>query len=475
MDLDLAYLPATEALARFRNRSLSPVELTQALIERAEQVEPTVNALCIRYFDQALVQAKQAEARYAGHGKPPRPLEGLCVGIKDEMPIEGQSLSGGSLVYQDLVADHTDPMGERLIEAGAILHARTTAPEFSCAGFTHSRMWGVTRNPWNPDVAVGGSSGGSGASLACGTSTLATGSDIGGSIRIPAGWNGVVGFKPPYGRVPQQPPWNLDHYCHQGPMARTVADCALFENVVAGPHPVDPVAIAPKLLLPNEFSPIDGLRIGYCLSPGGWPIDPDVAANTRTAALALVEAGAVVEEIELSSIWGPENVMDLAMTHFAAIFGALIAAEMAEHRDLLTDYAIDMAERSINRPGGKTFFEGLVAETELHADLANIHQRYDLLLVATNTSRGLVAGDGYVGTAPMIGGQLPDFYLTACLTTPFNICSRNPVLSVPSGFADNGVPTGVQLVGRPYDDETPFRAGAALERVRPWTGVRPMA
>ena len=203
MSTDLAYLSATEALARFRDRSLSPVELTEALVARAAEVEPTVNALCITYFDQAIEQAREAEKRYAGTGEAPRPLEGICVGIKDEMPIAGQPCSMGSLRYKDEMPGYTDPVGQRLIDAGAILHARTTAPEFSCAAFTHSRLWGITRNPWNPEYGVGGSSGGTGASLAAGTSTLATGSDIGGSIRIPASWNGVVGFKPPYGRVPQ--------------------------------------------------------------------------------------------------------------------------------------------------------------------------------------------------------------------------------------------------------------------------------
>ena len=240
MSTDLAYLSATEALARFRDRSLSPVELTEALVARAAEVEPTVNALCITYFDQALEQAREAEKRYVGTGDAPRPLEGICVGIKEEMPIAGQPCSMGSLRYKDNVADYTDPVGQRLIDAGAIVHARTTAPEFSCAAFTHSRLWGVTRNPWNPEFGVGGSSGGTGAALASGTSTLASGSDIGGSIRIPASLNGVVGFKPPYGRVPQTPPFNLDHYCHSGPLARTVADTALFENMIAGPHPARP-------------------------------------------------------------------------------------------------------------------------------------------------------------------------------------------------------------------------------------------
>jgi Asp-tRNA(Asn)/Glu-tRNA(Gln) amidotransferase A subunit family amidase len=475
MSADLAYLSATEALARFRDRSLSPVEVTEALIARAAEVEPTVNALCVTYFDEALAQAREAESRYGGKGPEPRPLEGICVGIKDEMPIKGQRWTMGSLVYADLVAEETDPVGQRLIDAGAILHARTTAPEFSCAGFTHSKMWGVTRNPWNPEYGVGGSSGGTGASLAAGTSTLATGSDIGGSIRIPAAWNGVVGFKPPYGRVPQVPPFSLDHYCHTGPLARTVADCALFENVIAGPHPVDPIAIAPKYELPLAFDEgIEGMKIALCVTPGGWPVDDDVAANTRDAAAGLVDAGAIVEEVELGEIWHPDNVIPTTMIHFGAIFGAWIGGELERHRDQLMPYAIDMAERSIAALERSSYYDGLVREAELLADLARLHQQYELLVVPTCASRGLIAGDDYVGHAPEIGGWTPEYYLAACMTPPFNICSRSPVLAVPSGFADNGLPTSVQLVARSYDDVTAFRAGAALERMRPWAAKRPM-
>src|SRR5439155_672443 len=138
--------------------------------------------------------------------------------VKEEEAIAGQPWTQGSLIYKDLVADHTSAFARRHLEAGAIVHARTTALEFSCAGFTQSRIWGVTRNPWNPAYAVGGSSGGSGAALASGTTTLASGSDIGGSIRIPASFNGIVGYKPPYGRVPVDPPFNLDTYCHGDPL-----------------------------------------------------------------------------------------------------------------------------------------------------------------------------------------------------------------------------------------------------------------
>jgi aspartyl-tRNA(Asn)/glutamyl-tRNA(Gln) amidotransferase subunit A len=464
--LELCYLPAVEALRRFRARELSPVELLEAVIARAEEVEPVVNALCVRYFDEAADDAREAERRYAGKSEPPRPLEGLPVGIKDEMPIAGQSCSMGSLVYRDYVAEETDPMGKRILEAGAIVHARTTCPEFSIAGFTHSRLWGVTRNPWNPEFAVGGSSGGSGAALASGTAALAGGSDIGGSIRIPASFCGVVGFKPPYGRVPQLPPFNLDHYCHNGPLARTVADCLLFENVIAGPHPADPVAIRPKLELPERLDGVAGRRVAFSLDLGGYPLDLDVAENTLAAADAFREAGAAVEEVELP--WRPADVTRAAHVHYGAIFGPWVARELEQHRELLTPYAIEAAEELAAAARETSFLEGLELEARLTSALTQVLERYDVLVCPTVGTRGLVAGDDYVGHGIEVGGVALQNYFHALLTQPFNVASRCPVLAVPSGFARNGVPTGIQIVGRPYDDESVFRAGAAYERVRPW-------
>jgi aspartyl-tRNA(Asn)/glutamyl-tRNA(Gln) amidotransferase subunit A len=472
---ELAYLSATEALQRFRDRSLSPVELTQALIDRAAEVEPTVNALCVTRYEEALAEARAAEDRYMGKGDPPRPLEGICVGIKDEVPIAGHPCSGGSLLEKDEIATVTDPMAERILAAGGIPHARTTTPEFSCAGFTHTRLWGVTRNPWNPEFAVGGSSGGTGASLASGTSTLATGSDIGGSIRIPAGWNGVVGFKPPYGRVPLLPPFNMDHFCHNGPLARTVADCALFENVIAGPHPVDAAAIAPKYELPASFEAIEGLRLALCVRPGDWPVDDDVEAAVRDAAGTLADCGAVVEEVELPT-FRPEHVMAVSSTHLALIMGQSMELAM-EHRDLLCAYTVALMEEALEGKTVQDLYAGIVDETALHAELEAVHAGYDAVLCPVNAARGLIAGDDYVGHAPTIGGVTVPEYFWACLTIPFNICSRNPVLVAPAGFATNGVPVGIQIVGRRYDDLTPFRVGAALEQARPWLDVperRPM-
>jgi Asp-tRNA(Asn)/Glu-tRNA(Gln) amidotransferase A subunit family amidase len=219
---DLHYLSASEAIARFEARQLSPVELVRAVIERAERVEPKINAFTVTHFERALEQAGEAEKRYGKRGSTPRPLEGLPLAVKDESSIEGDRTTQGSLIFEGQVDTRTSLCNERLLRAGAIVHARSTAPEFSCACVTHSRLWGVTRNPWSLEHTPGGSSGGSAASLAAGSATLASGSDIAGSIRIPASCCGVVGFKPPYGRVPEESPYNFDFYCHEGPLARTV-------------------------------------------------------------------------------------------------------------------------------------------------------------------------------------------------------------------------------------------------------------
>ncbi|MDX6700387.1 MAG: amidase [Baekduia sp.] len=463
---DLHYLPATEALRRFADGSLSPVELLDAVIARAEAVEPTVNALCHTFYEQARAQAKEAEARYAGRGPAPRPLEGIPLAVKEEEPIAGQPWTQGSLLYEDLIADHTSAFAQRMLDAGAIVHARTTAPEFSCAGFTQSRIHGVTRNPWNPEFGVGGSSGGSGAALAAGTTTLASGSDIGGSIRLPASLNGVVGFKPPYGRVPVEPPFNLDTYCHCGPLARTVADTALYENVLAGPDPSDITTLRPKLVLPGQFASINGMKIALSVDFGSWPIDADVRANTLASAEALREAGAIVDEVDLHI--PREQVTRAAAIHFHLAFGAWIAAETAARPDASTAYAPAFAAWATRRAEGGTFLEELTLEAALYPPVGALLERYDALLCPTMGTTGLLADDDYTQTVLEVDGHPQDFYFDAFLTPVFNILSRCPVLNVPSGFAANGVPTGLQIAGRTYDDLTVFRIGAALEACRPW-------
>ena len=372
---DLHYITASDALAKFRSRELSPVELMEATIARAETVEPDVNAFAFTYYERALEQAKAAETVYARNPDDARPLEGLPVGLKDEVEIKGEPATMASMAFKDEVAEETTPVAERILDAGGIIHARTTTPEFSCAGFTHSTLNGVTRNPWNLHYAVGGSSGGSGAALAAGTATVASGSDIGGSIRIPSSFNGVVGFKPPYGRVPVELPFNMDTYCHNGPMARTVADCAILENALAGPHPNDHTSLRPKLEIPATLDGIEGLRIGFSADMGGWPVDPEVVANTRDAALALRDAGAIVDEVDFGV--DQATLTRAISVHYQTMFAAWIGSVADEYPDLLTDYAIEFARMTAEQGKGIPVIEGMVIETEIWKPIGQLFERYD--------------------------------------------------------------------------------------------------
>ena len=452
---DLHYLPAHEALTLFRRRDLSPVELMEATIDRIEQVDPIVNALPIRFFDEALEGARAAEARYAGSGPEPRPLEGLPVAVKDEVEVAGQPATSGSLIFKDYVPTQTAACVQRIIDAGAIIHARSATPEFCCAAITDSKLWGATRNPWNLEYSPGGSSGGSGAALAAGMASLATGSDIGGSIRIPASFSGVVGFKPPYGRVPQQPPFNLDHYCHDGPMARTVEDCRLLENVMAGPHREDLVSLRPKLTIPADDSGIDGWRIAVNVDLGGYQVDDEVAANVLAAAETFRELGATVQRVDIGLDMA--DVRDAIRAHFGTIFGALISQDLPKHRHLMTSYAIEFAEDAARPNVG--YYHGLEIESEVWAAVADVFDDHRLLITPVFGVPAL--------KATVADYDFDDLYRYG-LTTIFNMCSRCPALVVPCGRSREGVPMGVQIVGRTYEDVDAFRAGAAFAAARPW-------
>jgi Asp-tRNA(Asn)/Glu-tRNA(Gln) amidotransferase A subunit family amidase len=468
---DLCWISATEALGLFRARRLSPVELVNAVIERAERIEPAIGAFATRRYDQALEAAGASEARYAGDQADVRPLEGLPTALKEEQAVAGEPLRLGSLTTDDTPARESHPVVERVLAAGGIAHARTTTPELSSAGFTHSRLWGITRNPWRLDRSCGGSSGGSAAALAAGATTLATGSDIAGSIRIPASMCGVVGFNPPHGRVPEVAPYNLDPYCANGPMARTVSDCALLADVLAGPHPYDPASLRPAHRLPPELGDVEGLCVAFCPAPGDYAIDPDVAANVRSAAERLREAGAGVEEVELH--WTRADVLRGAFIHYGSIWGPAIAREIDGREDLAMPYTRDLLRRCRAAREGAGYFEGLVLQSRVLEALGRVHERFDALLCPTLAVPALEAGEDYVERRPVVDGQELSHYFEMLLTIPFNIAGRCPVLSLPSGLSSDGVPTGVQVVGRTYDDDTVFHVAAALERTGLGFGADP--
>ena len=462
---DICYLSANEALKLFNRRKLSPVELMQAIITRTERMEPTINAFTATFFDRALVQAKKAEDKYMRKGARLRALEGIPLAVKDEVPVKGDPITSGSLIHKDDVAEQTAVFVQRLFNAGAICHARTATPEFSCAAVTHTRIHGVTRNPWNPAYTPGGSSGGSAAALAAGTTTLATGSDIGGSIRIPASCCGVVGFKPPYGRVPEMNLFNLDFYCHEGPLARTVADTALMQNVIAGPHHSDIASLKPKIRIPEKHKPMRGARIAYSLDLGYFKVDKDVRENTLQALDVFRRLGCRVEEVEVP--WSMESGK-AAWNYLLHLFGGSCAHYLKKgKKELLTDYARAFIEAGV-KSKASDFVASLQTACEMYNYFGAMMQNYDVFVCPTLAKPAVRANDKLdYGTYRDAGKNIPDG-LGWCMTYPFNMLSRCPVLAVPSGFGRTGVPTGIQIVGRTYADASVFRAASAFERATPW-------
>ncbi len=473
-DTDLCTMSAVEAAARFRDGSLSPVEVMEAMVARAEAVEPRVNAFAYRHFDSAMEQARAAEAAFRTSGARLRPLTGLPVAVKDSTEIAGMPNSCGSVPLKDRLATHTSFVNARVLDAGGIVHARTTTPEFSCSATCHSKLWGVTRNPWNPDFTCGGSSGGSGASLAAGTSSLATGSDIAGSIRIPASCCGVVGYKPPYGRNPQDPPLNLDFYCHAGPMARTVADTILLQNVMSGPNPGDIAALPEDVAVVAKPRAMRGTRIAACLTLGFYALDPEVEANARASLEIFRDLGAIVEEVGLP--WGAD-VLEAARAHLTHVFGASLAPMLDAHEAEMTGYAAQFArDGRASRAGDH--LRGLETVGRMWEDFGALMQRFDLFVCPTTALPAVPAEFDHSRDRLRIAGVEVDPFLGWVMTPAFNMLSRCPVLSLPSGRARDGVPTGIQLVGRAYDDQGVFGAGLAFERAAGlWAtdGTWPMA
>lgn len=474
----LHYLGAAEALALFRSRELSPVELMQAVIDRAATANPTVNAFTETMFDDALDAARMAEAHYltmTGAAEIPSPapgtaLLGLPVATKEKHAIAGRSFSQGLLAEAGVRAAGHHPVVERILAAGGIIHARTTSPEFSCATVTHSPMWGVTRNPWNPRYSPGGSSGGAGAALAAGLTPLATASDIAGSTRLPASFTGTVGFKAPYGRIPGLGPLASDWYRGDGPMARSVSDAALLANVMAGPHRADHNTVGASAPIPAPGAPVAGLRIALCMRLGDYAVAADIEANTRAVAAALVSAGAIVEEIELP--WRSQDIVETIFTHFGHLLGPAMEAATAGSEALLASYTRRFMADARAAATRRTLLDALTAEHLLQGQLATAMEGFDALVAPVSAVPALEAAGDYLDGLD-IGGVHLEHYWQAHMTAPFNIANRCPVLAVPSGMAEVGIPTGVQIVGHPYDDHTVFRVGAGIEEARPWAGDHP--
>ncbi|MFQ5783241.1 MAG: amidase [Alphaproteobacteria bacterium] len=466
-DLALAYTPATELARRIAEGALSPVAVIENSLARIDEVNPKLNCFCFTYPDEALAKARAAEQAVAA-GAPLGSLHGVPVAIKDMTPTKGKTTTMGSRVYQHWVPERDAVIVEKLEAAGAIVVGKTTTPEFAHSSFTESPLWGVTRNPWNPERSPGGSSGGSGAAVATGCVPLAEGSDMGGSVRIPAALCGVVGLKPSFGRIPFEIlPSQFDALSHFGPLGRTVADVALFLAVTQGPDERDIQTLSPPLdVVVPPPGDVSGLRLALSLDLGFYALDDDVAANTRAAAAALADAGARVEEVELG--WSRE-VVDAWVAHWSVYLASFFGQHLEGWRDRMDPGVVRLMDTALAM-NAVDFKRLEFVRTRQWQALAPILERFDALLCPTMAL-----------PARPVGGSDDQFdeedaegrYHGYDMTSVFNFVSQCPALTVPSGFSRDGLPTALQIVGRRYDDLGVLRVGAALERVRPWAGSKP--
>jgi amidase len=459
---DLHYISGLDALLLFRTGELSPVGLLDAIIERNSKVEAKVNAFADTYYDEALTKARAAEGKYA-RGDTVRSLEGLPLVVKDDTAVEGRITTTGSMIYKDHVDDHTNPSIARLLNAGAILFARSTCPEFCWPWVCYSRLHGVTRNPWNLEITPGGSSGGSAAALAAGMTILASGTDSAGSIRMPSSMCGVVGYKPPYGRNPESPSHSLDIYNTVGPMTRTVADNILMQNVMSGPHSKDQTTVKPKVHIPLEYKPIKGFKIAYSMNLGCYEVAQDVLLNTMEAFAALKGVGAELYEVEME--WAKEAIR-ASGNYGDHLYADQFINAVRDHGDIVTDYTAYFAELAQGVTQAD-FHQSLVVAGESWLKFSAILEEYDAFICPTVTTTEIPADQPPMHGGLEVSGVDVD-QNDAVMTILFNMFNRCPVLAVPSGVGSNGVPTGIQIVGRTFDDVTVFRVGRALEAELGW-------
>ena len=463
---ELNYLSASESITLFRSGELSPVDLLDAVLSRADQISDSVNPFADRYFDEARERAKKAEARYRKGSA--RRLEGIPLLVKDSSAIKGIRATVGSLMNAERIDDYTDPGIERLLRAGANFFARATCPEFCWLFACHSRMWGVTRNPWRLDITPGGSSGGSGAALAAGATTIATGSDSTGSIRQPAAQCGVVGYKSPYGRNPLDQHSSFDPYVNVGPMTRTVADAALMQNVMSGPHPLDHNSLRNRLTIPASLDDVRGLKIACSMDLGHYHVVDDVQREVAATLDALREAGAEIDEIEVD--WASEAIR-LAHMSEEFIFAGVLQDALRDHADKMSDYVPELYQTA-SAVTADDYRRCLQVAGQVWNDhLGPLFKIYDALITPGVSCPEVPAENWQKDTVVVDGTEITD--TDTAMTALFNMFNRCPVLSVPAGMTDRGLPVGIQIVGRPYDDIMTFRIGRAIEDLRPWAQRRP--
>jgi amidase len=481
---DLAKTESAATLARrIRRKEVSPVEIVDQAIRRVEAHNPAVNALIIFGYDDARNAAKAAEAAIM-RGDPVGPLHGVPMAMKDCFDYKPGWVTtfGGIRALQNYVVDIYCMYVERMEKAGAIFLGKTNSPVFGFRGTCDNYLYGPSRNPFDLTKNTGGSSGGSAGAVAAGLLPLCEGSDGGGSIRIPASWCGVYGYKPSFGRVPlvtrPEAFGGTVPFIFEGPISRTVEDAAIAMSVLAGYDSRDPYAIDGAVDFEAALrAPIAGKTIAYTRDYGIFPVDPRVTAVVDKAVAAFEQAGARVEEVEVGIRRSQRELSDVWCRLVAPKQVAALEGFKREGIDLVRDHHDDFPPEfwhwdEIGRGMTVTqFIDDQAARTEVLDALRSVLDRYDYLISPTLACLAVDnAMDGNTLGPAEINGEAVDRLIGWCMTYLINFIGY-PAATVPAGLADNGLPVGMQIVGRRYADADVIAASAEFERLRPWMGT----
>ena len=471
IDENLAFAPAVELRKLIVEKQVSPVEITELYLERMSRLDPQLNSYLTVTSDIALDAARKAEKAVIDGGNLGL-LHGIPISIKDLQMTKGVRSTGGSLAYKDRIPDADCAVVERVLAAGAVMLGKTNSPEFGLLGANENRLGEPCRNPWNPERTSGGSSGGAGASIAAGLASLATGGDGGGSIRLPASFNGIYGIKPTQGRVSSytgaDAPAAANYTSQQGPMTRTVRDSALLLQVLSGYDARDVGSLRAKV--PDFRSAVDrgieGLRIGWSHDYGYADVDPEVAEISETGAKMFVELGCNVDTVDLTL----EGAFDTWFTLFSSNAYLTQGHLLDDPDDPLTWYARWVIEAG-SKITGADYAAAVGERDRMVQQFDDVFEKYDILLSPTMAVTAFSTEkypEKINGQTPYPGpawGFLP-------FTHPINTIG-NAAASIPCGFDSDGMPVGLHIVGRYGDEQTVIAASAAFERARPWLQHRP--
>jgi aspartyl-tRNA(Asn)/glutamyl-tRNA(Gln) amidotransferase subunit A len=469
---DIAYATASNLARMIRSKQVSAVELMRATLARAEAAQRTLNCFITICADRALDDAAAAD-RALGEGRELGPLHGVPFHVKDLVNTRDVRTTFGSFMHEHNVPKEDSLTAARLKRAGAILMGKTATPEFGHMPYTEAPLFGRTRNAWAADRTCGGSSGGAGAALAAGACPIGIGTDAGGSTRIPAACNGVVGFKQSSGVVPHDmSPEVFANVSSINPMARSVMDTALMLEAMAGPHACDPYSVGmPSTGFAATAVPegsLAGVRIAWRPLLGNIVLDTEVRTLCEGAATALAELGAAVEAMDDDL----EPVEPVWFAHASAMWNARFRGVVAQWRDRLSPTLIAQMELGKDITG-EAVGRALLARTQLYRKVEGWFTRFDVILTPT-LARTAIPIEERLFEPIEIEGRQVDTVRKAWYpyTHPFNL-TGHPAISLPCGFHSDGLPVAIQLVGRRGEDARLLRVAALYEAARPWAARRP--